>query len=115
MSTGAFVGVRFTALETRLKASVLMGGGLPTFILPPEIDLLNFAPRIVVPTLMVDGRADFTNLYDTFQLPLFRLLGSPADRKVHVTFEGGHIPLRPHDLVRTILDWFDKYLGPVEA
>ena len=115
LSTGAAAGVRFTAIETRLKASVLMAGGMPSVRLPPEIENLNFAPRIRVPTLMINGRSDFTFPYETSQLPLFRLLGSPADRKAHVTFEGSHIPLRPHDVIRTILDWFDKYLGPVEA
>ena len=64
---------------------------------------------------MVNGRSDFTFPYETSQVPLFRLLGPPADRKAHVTFEGGHIPLRLHDVIRTILDWFDKYLGPVGA
>ena len=82
---------------------------------PPEIELLNFAPRIRIPTLMVNGRSDFTYRYETSQLPLFHLLGPPSDRKAHATFEGGHIPLRFHDVIRTILDWFDKYLGPVES
>jgi hypothetical protein len=109
------MGVRFTAIETRLKASVLMGGGLPATAFPHEIDQINFAPHIHVPTLMVNGRSDFTNQYETSQLPLFRLLGPPADRKAHATFEGGHIPLRPHDVVSAILDWFDKYLGLVTA
>ena len=81
----------------------------------PEVDALNFAPRIRVPTLMVNGRSDFGFPYKTSQLPLFHLLGLPADRKAHVTFEGGHIPQRVHDVIRTVLDWFDKCLGPVEA
>jgi pimeloyl-ACP methyl ester carboxylesterase len=90
-----------------------MGGGMVSVRVPPEMDALNFARRIRVPTLMVNGRSDFGNPYQTSQLPLFQLLGPPADRKQHATFEGGHIPLRPHDVIRTILDWFDKYLGHV--
>ena len=58
-SRGAFHGVILTALEPRVKASVLLGAGLPGVTLPAEIDLLNFAPRIRVPTLMVAGRSDF--------------------------------------------------------
>ena len=115
VSLGADAGVRITAVEPRLKASVLLGGGLLSVRLPPETEHLNFAPRIRVPTLMVNGRSDFSYPYETSQLPLFQLLGLPADRRAHVTFEGGHIPLRVHDLIRTILDWFDKYLGLVEA
>jgi pimeloyl-ACP methyl ester carboxylesterase len=83
------------------------------FRFPPETDALNFAPRIRVPTLMVNGRSDFTYPYDTSQRPLFGLLGPPAERKSHATFEGGHIPQRYHDVMRTILDWYDTYLGPV--
>jgi eukaryotic-like serine/threonine-protein kinase len=115
VSLGASAGVRVTAVEPRLKASALMGGGMLPVKYRPEIDALNFAPRIRVPTLMVNGRSDFTYPYETSQLPLFHLLGLPADRKAHVTFEGGHIPLRVHDVIRTILDWFDKWLGSVEA
>ena len=115
LSTGALAGVRFTGIETRLKASVLMAGGMPAVKRVPEVEFLNFAPRIRVPTLMLNGRADFTFPYNTSQVPLFRLLGPPADSKAHVTFEGSHLPLRLHDAIRTILDWFDKYLGPVGA
>jgi pimeloyl-ACP methyl ester carboxylesterase len=79
----------------------------------PETEMLNFAPRIRVPTLMVNGRSDYAYPYETSQLPLFRLLGPPADRKAHATFEGGHLPFRFNDVIRTVLDWFDKYLGPV--
>jgi dienelactone hydrolase len=113
MSLGASVGIRFTALEPRLKASVLMGAGMLATRFPPEMEHLNFAPRIRVPTLLVNGRSDFSYQYETSQLPLFRLLGPPADRKELASFEGGHIPLRMHDVVRKILDWFDQYLGPV--
>jgi eukaryotic-like serine/threonine-protein kinase len=115
LSTGAVMGVRFTAIEPRLKASVLMGGGMLPTRYPAEMDPLNFAPRIRVPTLLINGRSDFPFPYETSQKPLFRLLGPTPDRKVHATFEGGHLPLRPHDVIRTILDWFDKYLGPVAA
>ena len=115
LSTGAFAGVPFTAIETRLKASVLMGGGMLPMTSAPEIEAVNFAPRIRVPTLMVNGRSDYAYQFETSQLPLFRLLGPPADRKAHATFEGGHLPFRFNDVIRTILDWFDKYLGPVST
>jgi tRNA A-37 threonylcarbamoyl transferase component Bud32/dienelactone hydrolase len=112
-SRGAFYGVILTALEPRVKASVLLGGGLPSTTLPAEMDLLNFAPRVRVPTLMVGGRDDFLQPVETGQLPLFRLLGVPAEHKRHAIFEGGHAPSQLHDVMREMLDWFDKYLGPV--
>ena len=47
---------------------------------PPPMDLLNFAPRVRVPTLMVNGRSDFGTLLETQQRPLFRLLGAAVLR-----------------------------------
>ena len=80
--------------------------------MPPEVDGLNFAPRVRVPVLMVNGRYDFGAPFETNQLPLFRLLGSPAKDKKHVVFDSGHVPPWP-DVVRETLDWLDRYLGPV--
>jgi pimeloyl-ACP methyl ester carboxylesterase len=102
-----------TALEPRVKASVLLGAGPPTASLPAEMDLLNFAPRVRVPTLMVAGRSDFLTPVESAQVPLFRLLGTPAEHKRHALFDGGHAPGRLPDVIREILDWFDRYLGPV--
>ena len=112
-SRGAFYGVLVTALEPRLKASVLLGGGLPSAVFPPEIDPINFAPRVRVPTLMVAGRSDFLVPIQTAQAPLFRLLGVAPEHKRQALFDGGHAPGQLPVVIREILDWFDKYLGPV--
>jgi Dienelactone hydrolase and related enzymes len=40
---------------------------------PPEVDSWNFAPRVHVPVLMVNGRDDFAFPVDTNQKLLFRL------------------------------------------
>jgi hypothetical protein len=113
ISSGADAGVVVTALEPRIKASVLQGTGI-WIEWPPEIDLLNFAPRVRTPTLMVNGRDDFEAPLETAQIPMFKLLGAPAEHKRHAVLEGGHVPTRYHDLIREILDWFDRYLGPVQ-
>ena len=42
---------------------------------------------------------------------MFRLLGTPPDRKRQVIFEGGHFVPRT-GLVKETLDWLDRYLGP---
>jgi hypothetical protein len=112
-SLGAFTGVIINAVEPGLKANVFLGGGLSRGPTPTEIDPLNFAPRIHVPTLMVNGRSDFQFPHETTQLPLFRLLGVPADQKRQALFEGGHMPSAIHDVMREILDWYDRFLGPV--
>lgn len=112
MSLGAWLGVVFTAIEPRFRVSVLLSGGMTQSRLP-EYDLLNFAPRVKVPTLMVNGRGDFAFPLETAQRPLFGLLG--AEHKHHALFEGGHIPLLLHSMIKEILDWLDRHLGPVKS
>jgi len=101
-----------TALEPRFKASILLGGGVGETPLLPDIEPTNFAPRVRVPTLMVAGRQDFARPVETLQRPVFNLLGSPPDQKRLALIDGGHIP-RLQDIIREILDWLDRYLGPV--
>jgi len=79
----------------------------------PEMDLLNFAPRVVAPTLMLNGRYDFVYPPGGSQLPLFGLLGTPEGQKRHVQFDSGHMP-PIQDVMREILDWLARNLGPVE-
>ena len=66
-----------TALEPRLKTSVL-SGDRDLGDVPPELDALNYAPRVRIPTLMLNGRYDFEVPFETAQRPLFALLGTPA-------------------------------------
>jgi dienelactone hydrolase len=110
-SLGASTGVVLTAIETRFRASVLLGGGFTVTRRLPDAELLNFAPRIKVPTLMVNGRGDFAYPLETAQRPLFRMIG--AAEKHHALFDGGHIPLVIHAMIKEILDWFDRHLGEV--
>jgi pimeloyl-ACP methyl ester carboxylesterase len=106
--------VVFTALEPRFRASVLLAGGLSSIDLPGEIDGFNFAPRVRVPTLMVNGRDDFEEPLEAIQKPLFQALGTaPADKR-HAVLDGGHLP-RLQDTVREVLDWLDRHLGPVDS
>jgi len=44
---------------------------------------------------------------------MFRALGTAAADKQHFIFEGGHLPTRPQDVYKPILDRFDRYLGRV--
>jgi len=45
---------------------------------------------------------------------MFKMLGTPAADKKHAVFEGGHIPVRGREPIKEMLDWLDKYLGPVK-
>jgi predicted esterase len=116
VSNGAVQGIISSAIEPRLRTSILLGAGLPLDArIPPELDPVNYAPRVRVPTLMINGRWDFVLPYDTTQLPLFRLLGTDPAHKQHETFPGGHVPLRRHEIVGVVLRWLDRYLGAVAS
>ena len=83
---------------------------------PAEVDSWNFAPRVKVPVLMLNGRDDFRFPLETSQVPLFRLLGTPEKDKRHVVVDGGHInPAGRPDVMKEILEWWDRYLGPVQT
>jgi eukaryotic-like serine/threonine-protein kinase len=111
LSMGAYFGPIPLSLEPRIKAAVFASGGI-RFDYPPEIQPANFAPRMKIPVLMVNGRDDFQAPPES-QRRLFELLGTPPEHKRHVAFEGGHVPTDMRVVIREALDWFDKYLGPV--
>jgi pimeloyl-ACP methyl ester carboxylesterase len=111
VSEGAAAGVILTALEPRLKTAILQGAGIGEPV-APEIDTLNYAPRVRIPTLMLNGRYDYETPFNASQRPLFDLLGSPAGQKRHVVLEFGHA-LVIEAAAREILPWLDRYLGPV--
>jgi dienelactone hydrolase len=111
ISAGADAGVMLSAIEPRLKTAVLQSTSLWNAPLP-EDDPASYAPRIRIPVLMLNGRYDFENPWETAQRPLFALLGSPAGRKVHIVLEKGHA-LPPDAVAGAVLPWLDRYLGPV--
>jgi dienelactone hydrolase len=112
-SLGAIDGVTLVAIEPRIKSAIFLLGGLRFVRLPPEIEPVNFAPRVKVPTLLITGRYDFGTPYETSQAPLFRLLGAPEKDKKHVVYEGGHVPTQLQPLIKEMLDWLDRYQGKV--
>ncbi|MFI5178621.1 MAG: protein kinase [Vicinamibacterales bacterium] len=115
VSLGSQLAPIFLAIEPRFKTGVLMSGGFETWDVPPEVDPVNYTPHVTVPVLMVNGRDDFDLPYATAQVPMFRLLGTPAADKKHAVFEGGHIPANQQGPIKEMLDWLDKYLGPVRS
>jgi formylglycine-generating enzyme required for sulfatase activity/dienelactone hydrolase len=113
LSMGAGVAPIMIALEPRFKTSALISGGFYLWREPPESEPFNFAPRVKIPTLMVNGRYDFFFPYEASQAPMFQLLGSVPGQKKHRVFDSGHVPNERDAAMREILDWFDRYLGPV--
>jgi eukaryotic-like serine/threonine-protein kinase len=112
LSWGAGFGPTLLALEKRMKVAVLVGGGLGSDRPSPEIDPFNFASRVTIPVLMINGRYDFGAPL-TSQVSLFRLLGTSPKDKRHALFDSGHIPPRT-EIIKETLDWLDHYLGPVK-
>ena len=108
-SWGGLVGGLVPAVEPRLKVAVLHVAGL-SFSRPlPEADPFNFLPRIKIPLLMLNGRYDDYYPYETSQVPMYQLLGSP--QKQHRVYESGHLVPR-NEMTREALAWYDRYLGP---
>ena len=115
-SLGANFAPIVLAMEPRFKVAILLAGGLGHLPELPESDPMHFAPRVRVPVLMLNGRYDYTFPLEISQKPLFRLLGTPEKDKKHVIFDSAHgvqIGNRT-ELIREVLQWLDRYLGPVQ-
>ena len=110
LSWGAAMAPLFLALEPRIKAAVLLGAGFYMQASLPEADPVNFAPRVRIPVLMLNGRFDFFFPTGSSQEPMFKLLGTPDDHKRRVPYDTSHTVPRA-DLIRETIGWFERYLG----
>ncbi len=118
LSWGGQIGPIIMALDPRIKAGVLLMGGLGLGggESAPEVDSFNFAPRVRVPVLMLNGDQDFIFPLQTSQQPLFQALGTPSADKKHVLYPGGHeIFVTQHSqIVHEVVGWLDRYVGRVQ-
>lgn len=112
-SFGGVIAPVLLAIEPRLKAAILSSGGLHYERSLPEADGTNFATRVHLPLLMLNGRYDSLFPVDPSQLAIFRRVATSEKDKRHVIYESGHGALPLGEEVRETLDWLDKYLGPV--
>ena len=112
VSLGARLGLLALAIEQRFKVGVYWAGGLSSNPAPrpAEIDEFNYAPRVRMPILMLNGKQDHTFPVESSQRPMFQLLGTPAADKQWKLYEGGHaFPFAV--IIKDTLDFLDKYLG----
>ncbi len=110
-SWGGRMGAIMLGLEPRFRAGVLFVAGLSMQPTQAMVDPFNFASRVTVPVIMLNGRYDPIYPLETQSKPLFALLGS--EDKVHYIAEGGHsVPYV--ELIRETLIWLDAKVGPVE-
>jgi dienelactone hydrolase len=112
-SWGGYMGGIIPAVEKRVKAVVLNVGGMVMNKSLPEVDQLNYLPRVKQPILMLSGKHDMFFPLETSQKPMFNFLGTSEKDKKRIVYEAGHLVPRT-DFVKETLEWYDKYLGPVK-
>jgi predicted esterase len=115
ISAGANIAPLLLASDRRIKAAVLLAGAFSSSPQLPEVDLINFVTRVTTPILMLNGRYDFVGPVETAQRPMFELLATPAADKRHVIFETGHAVVTLQPMIKEVLEWLDRYLGPVQT
>lgn len=114
-SWGAWIAPLFLAQDARYCTALLHLCGLATWGLTPAFDPFHFAPHVTIPVLMINGRYDYIFPHETSQVPMFETLGTPIEHKRHVIFEAAHgVYGHRNEMIREVLDWLDRYLGPVE-
>ena len=101
----------------RATAVLTDGGFTQSTDVPPALDNINYLPHVTLPTLMVNGNGDFIFPVESGQNPFFELLATPRDQKSHVLLVGGHfiVAQQRSQVVRTVLDWLDRWLGAVQS
>jgi dienelactone hydrolase len=114
-SWGGRIGSIVLAVEQRLRLAVLGPSGFPLLQSLPEVKEINFAPRITIPVLMVNGRHDQVFPVETSQKPMFKFLCAPGIEKKYAIFDAGHGLVQARSQVAAeVLAWLDKHFGPVQ-
>lgn len=113
LSWGGRLGGLMVTVERRFKTAIFHAGGLRFQMKQPEVDPFNFISRVRIPVLMLNGRYDSFFPYETSQVPMFKLLGTPEEHKRQIVYDVGHVIPR-NQLIKDSLEWLDKYLGPVK-
>ena len=113
-SLGAWHGPIPLAIEPRFDLGILVGGALSPMRFEPEVDTLNYLPRVKQPLLLLCGRYDYFFPYEASQKPFFERLGTAPEDKRHVVVDSGHSVPRA-DYLKEVLGWLDKYFGPARG
>ena len=110
-SWGALIGPIMLAVDHRFKAAVLNCGGFLHSQTSPEVDQINFVPRVKAAVLMLNGEADVVFPVDLSVRPMFDLLRLPPTRKSSKVFKDrGHAIFQ--DETRPVaVAWLDQHLG----
>ena len=116
ISGGASFGIYNLALENRIKTGVFDVGGFEPYEFAPEVEQIDYVPRVKMPILMLNGRYDLAFPLEESARPMFDLLGTPEEHKHLIVFDSGHSIRSTHRniLIKEVLDWLDRYLGSVK-
>lgn len=107
LSWGSAVAPIMIAIEPRIRAAVLVVGGLNFLATQSEVDPLNFLPRVMSPTRMVNLTADYYFPLETSALPFYELLGAKPKDMVLMEGSGHYVPRKR--IITETLDWFDRF------
>jgi dienelactone hydrolase len=105
-SLGGLMGGIIPAVEARLKVNILIVGGLRG-----DSGIVSFVSRIKIPTLMLNGKYDFTFPLENSVKPFYDLLGTI--KKDLILYDTDHY-VPKNEMIKEVLAWCDKYLGPVK-
>ena len=110
-SAGSTLGIILGALETRYRAFVFIGAGLPGSYraISAAANPINFAAQIRAPKLILQGRYDEDTPLRTATEPFFKLLSEP---KRLTLFDGGHVP-SIEVVMSSTSAWLEEHLGRV--
>ena len=97
------------AIDTRVKSAFICAGGLQVQKSKPEIDPAIYARRVYIPVMHITGKNDGIFDFENSQLPMQKLLGTPAKDLEMIVLEGvGHAI--PKDIrIKNHLRWLKKY------
>ena len=109
-SLGGWMGAFIPAVENRLKVNILITGGL--LDRSPDFHIVSFVSRIKIPTLMLNGKYDYTFPFEKSVLPFYDFLGTPAEDKKLIPYDTDHY-VPKNEMIKEVLAWCDKYFGPV--
>lgn len=115
VSWGGAVAPIMVVLEERIRAVVIVVGGLLMQDVQPVADPFHFLPRVKQPTLMLNARWDSFYPLETAQRPFFENLGTPPEDRKLVIMDANHgvLSYARNRVIQESLDWLDRYVGPV--
>jgi pimeloyl-ACP methyl ester carboxylesterase len=98
------------AVEPRIRSVILIGGGLYPNDRLPDVNSVNFVPRITQPVLVLTGKYDEESPYEPYVRLLIEQLRAPKRLEL---VDSGHLP--PVEIRNPIIsDFLDETLGPVD-